>query len=88
MKAILVIEMPKSCRDCKLTYLDTGDDAYFGVNVQRCIFDDADADTDERYYDCPLKSLPQMKWHEEGKENECEEWFKNGWNACLEEIEK
>lgn len=58
MKAILLIdEMPRSCRDCKLTYLDKGDDAYFGVNVQRCIFDDADADTDERYYDCPLKPL-------------------------------
>lgn len=83
MKAILVIDMPKSCRDCKLTYLDTGDDAYFGVNVQRCILDDAEADTDERYYDCPLRPLPhklQADWYTDG--------YKEGFNACLEEIEK
>ena len=85
MKAILVIDMPKSCRDCKLTYLDTGDDAYFGVNVQRCIFDDAEADTDERYYDCPLKPLPEPKEIElEWLEGE----YENGWNDCLKEMEK
>lgn len=38
--------------------------------------------------DCPLKPMPEYKWHEEGKENECEEWYRNGWNECLEEIEK
>lgn len=85
MKAILVLEMPKSCRDCKLTYLDTGDDAYFGVNVQRCIFDDAEADTDERYYDCPLRPLPQKK-ELFGKPtlDKMAEYI--GWNDCLDEI--
>lgn len=34
----------------------------------------------------PLKPLPQKKWHEEGKENECEEWYRNGWNDCIDEI--
>ena len=92
MKAVLVLEMPKSCKDCKLTYLDTGDDAYFGVNVQRCIFDDADADTDERYYDCPLKPMPKEEdiyevGMDEEDTNAKRQWNK-GWNACLEEIEK
>ena len=40
----------------------------------------------ERYVN-KLKPMPQFIWHEEGKENECEEWYKNGWNYCLEEIE-
>lgn len=35
-----------------------------------------------------IKPMPTYDWHEEGKENECEEWYKNGWNDCLEEIEK
>lgn len=34
-----------------------------------------------------LKPMPTYDWHEEGKENECEEWYRNGWNACLDEIE-
>lgn len=33
-----------------------------------------------------LKLMPTYDWHEEGKENECEEWYRNGWNACLDEI--
>lgn len=94
MKAILVIDMPKSCRDCKLTYLDTGDDAYFGVNVQRCIFDDAEADTDERYYDCPLKPLPEAKEIKPIPKGQTHyQWLKNkheiiGWNNCLKEIDE
>ena len=36
--------------------------------------------------DVPMRPLPEKIWHEEGKENECEEWHKNGWNACLDEI--
>lgn len=48
--------MPKSCKECPLTYLDTGDDAYFGVNEKRCIIDDSCVDgmVSERPCDCPL----------------------------------
>lgn len=86
MKAILVIDMPKSCKDCKLTYLDTGDDAYYGSPIQRCIFDGAEVDADERYYDCPLKPMPEKKQH--GEEIDYEYICIDGWNACLEELEK
>lgn len=49
-------KMPKSCKECPLTYLDTGDDAYFGVSERRCIIDDSciDGMVSERAYDCPL----------------------------------
>ena len=36
-KAVLVIDMPNNCEECKLKYLDTGDDAYWGINAERCI---------------------------------------------------
>lgn len=37
-------------------------------------------------YKCDLKPMPEYNWHEEGKENECEEWYRNGWNDCLDAI--
>ena len=49
-------KMPNSCKECPLTYRDTGDDAYFGANERRCVIDDSCVDgmTSERAYDCPL----------------------------------
>lgn len=49
-------KMPHSCKECPLTYLDTGDDAYFGANERRCVLDDSCVDgmVSERAYDCPL----------------------------------
>ena len=59
--AVIVTGMgiPKNCASCDLTYLDTGDDAYFGTNEHRCVVDDSviDCNTSEREYDCPLKSI-------------------------------
>ena len=92
MKAILVIdEMPNTCEECDYcgyAIVGEGEDEYkyrsCGLS-QRYLGEIAEDSKDSL---CPLKPLPQMKWHEEGKENECEEWMKNGWNWCLEEIEK
>ena len=33
-----------------------------------------------------LKPMPEHNWHEEGIEDECLEWYKNGWNDCIDEI--
>ena len=53
--------MPKSCKECNLTYLDSGDDAYFGSAERRCVIDGSCIDgTSERAYDCPLKSTDEM----------------------------
>lgn len=53
---LYINKMPKSCKECPLTYLDTGDDAYFGANERRCVIDDSciDGMVSERAYDCPL----------------------------------
>lgn len=58
-------KMPKSCKECPLTYLDTGDDAYFGANERRCVIDDSciDGMVSERAYDCPLvEAIPKADY--------------------------
>lgn len=90
MKAILVTDMPNTCEDC---HLRLALDRYRCINTKEnrlrwCGDEDGFYTSDTRPSWCPLRPLPQKKWHEEGKENECEEWFKNGWNDCLEEITK
>ena len=58
-------KMPNSCKECPLTYLDTGDDAYFGANERRCIIDDSCVDgiVSERAYDCPLvEAIPKDQY--------------------------
>ena len=65
MVAIKDFEMPKSCKECPLTYLDTGDDAYFGANEKRCVIDDSCVDGmgSERAYDCPLvEAIPKDQY--------------------------
>ena len=81
MKAVLVIDMPKDCWDCHLV------DEWENCNAIKM--------TSERYgvsvkqYDkeraswCPLRPLPhklQADWYTDG--------YKEGFNDCLEEIEK
>ena len=58
-------KMPNSCKECPLTYLDTGDDAYFGANERRCIIDDSCVNgiVSERAYDCPLvEAIPKDQY--------------------------
>ena len=53
------IEMPKSCTVCPLTYLDTGDDPYFGGCERRCVIDNSSVEgmTKKRWDDCPLSEV-------------------------------
>ena len=60
-------KMPKSCKECPLTYLDSGDDAYsyFGAYERRCVIDDSCVDgmVSERAYDCPLvEAIPKSEY--------------------------
>ncbi len=78
-KAILVIDMPKSCEECPM--LNGADE---------CIWQDEDANWDADTWDdlmagCPLKKLPQKK-----PDKAMEKWltFNNGYNACIDEIVK
>ena len=78
-KAILVIDMPKSCEEC--TMLNGADE---------CIWQDEDANWDADTWDdlmagCPLKKLPQKKPYKAMEERFT---FNKGYNACIDEIVK
>ena len=90
-KAVLVLdEMPKSCHACPLTYIDYGDDAYYGANTTRCVIDKDIIPHHGRWDECPLKTLPQKKeetfayWIARGC-NDPESYI-NGWNDAIDEI--
>ena len=58
-------KMPHSCKECPLTYLDTGDDAYFGACERRCVLDGSCVDgmTSERACDCQLvEAIPKAEY--------------------------
>ena len=77
MKSILIIDTPKTCKECRCQMMLV------------CV--PADEDIDE-YVDpnttipnwCPLKSLPQKK----NTDFHPNVVYANGWNDCLEELKK
>lgn len=76
MKAILVVDIDAN---------ELPEDAYANVYVFGKYGEHED-DFVACIGDVPLKPMPTYDWHEEGKENECEEWYKNGWNDCIDAI--
>ena len=79
MKAILVIDMPKTCNDCPMMAWDD-EDNWLGchlTNRQTGVWS-AQAG---RPVDCPLKPMPKQK---DTSFNEAfMQGYKCGWNACL-----
>lgn len=76
MKAILVIDLPKNCAECKLMFLQ-------GIGEGICNA----VDWEERPSWCPLKPLPEPK--DIGYPNDdYDVGFGDGWDACLKEITK
>lgn len=73
MKAVLVIDTPKNCSECKLMYLQ-------GIGESICNA----VDWEERPSWCPLKDLPQKI---EGKREKFMPTYSLGWNDCLDAIE-
>ena len=72
-KAILVIDMPNNCGECKLIHLQG-----FGESICNPV------EWEERPTWCPLKPMPQpKKITREWLEGE----YENGWNDCLEALE-
>ena len=90
MKAILVIDKPESCTSCLL-----------GIYNKKwfCLDTNKDIDICDRYNIpewCPLKPMPQKKeayaesYTDRADEFSCKKHplYAQGWNECLEEIEK
>ena len=82
MKAVLVIDMPENCMECKLEgYAENTGETY-------CIVNDRETGSYEEKPDwCPLKPLPEKK-----QIHQIDPVFlrgaKNGYNACIDEILK
>ena len=84
-KAILVIDMPKNCNWCPLHHyvLDDVLNEWF-VNCQLDTFVDED---EKRPSQCPLRPMPEKNTWDVTENGHVTE-FAEGWNACLEELEK
>lgn len=85
MKAILVIGMPKSCEDCELHGRDMD-----GVYCEVCSEKEYVKHYKLKPSWCPLKPMPERKearLNADGS-NLIAALSENGWNECLEELEK
>ena len=80
MKAILVIDMPKVCGECRASFC--GDVWYcYAGEYRRPLFTE---NIQEKPSWCSLKPLPQKK--PKDNSNELNLGYELGWNACLDEI--
>lgn len=85
MKAVLVVDMPKNCEECKLTYVNTRKDTFC------CCLTDEEIeyrnDKENRDVSCPLRPLPSklvpFGFLDVGNEDGL---YEKGWNNCLDEI--
>lgn len=80
MKAILVIDLPKNCAECKLIHLQ-------GIGESICNA----VDWEERPSWCPLKPMPKRnEYRADTKHEDMDKYstgYADGWNDCLKEIE-
>ena len=86
-KAILVIDMPKNCRECTLAQNKTIplEEAYSCTLTRKWVID---KECDSRPSGCPLKEVPE-KMQVCGKYPQPDgivPSYKIGYNACIDEI--
>ena len=82
-KAVLVIDMPDSCKDCP---------CYKGGNLLRCGVDLSqltDKEIREKPHWCPIRPLPEkrpLQGDVSDLQKMLEEMRAASWNACIDEI--
>lgn len=90
MKAILVIdEMPNCCTACPFFEFinDYEDDCRTRCNVKFGRINEYGTDVRPKW--CPFKTMPMKREPKEEWLNEYHrDEFADGWNACLEELER
>lgn len=84
-KAILVIDMPKSCRECPAgnSMISDREDELCACELIFPFLDEVrcvDEYINSRPDWCPLRELPEKK------QNACTHGFAAGWNACIDAI--
>lgn len=86
-KAILVMDMPKSCDVCDFV---TVDEKVGNMTCTNPLSDEYGCDVTDyigcRAGGCPLKEVPQKAYN--GTTLETSQAYTRGWNACIDEILK
>lgn len=93
-KAVLVMDMPETCKDCSCKYPSYKDYALYDCAITGKTIPIDGGRYGEKPNWCPLRELPEKNpsnpelepgvyYTEKGYEV-----YKNGWNACLDEILK
>ena len=81
-KAILVIDMPESCNECKIRFKDEYSDWCSCLNPEpNGVWKYVNSGTKPEW--CPLKPLPEKKT---GFQHAAEYDYASGWNECIDEI--
>lgn len=85
MKAILVIDMPKSCAECTLRTSLEANYLYCIATLPRLKIDPMTAHLIKEHK-CPLKPMPTRVRHEEGLDSAFNIGWEHGYNACLDDL--
>lgn len=84
-KAILVMDMPKSCRECPLAQNKSIciEESYICSPKRKWV---TDKECESRPDWCPLKEMPQKKICKYHIDEKYMRGVKDGYNTCIEEI--
>lgn len=80
-KAVLIMDMPESCKDCSIRFTDEYSD-YCPCKTQD-VFDYVHTDTKPEW--CPLKEVPRIMDIKKAATMTSLTWCE-GWNACIDKI--
>lgn len=84
-KAVLVMDMPETCKDCSCKYPSYKDYALYDCAITGKTIPIDGGRYGEKPNWCPLRELPEKANHPDYCDNGR---FDKGWNACLDEILK
>lgn len=83
-KAVLVMDMPKTCKDCSCKYPSYKDYALYDCAITGKTVPIDGGRYGEKPYWCPLRELPEKKELYLSINNQ--KGYCDGWNACLDKI--
>lgn len=87
-KAVLVVDMPETCKDCSCKYPSYKDDVLYDCAITGKTIPINGGRYGEKPNWCPLRELPKHK-RTVGAVDEGKKLLLNaGWNDCLDEILK
>ena len=83
-KAMLIIDMPKSCSDCKLKEMAGDFNKMICVPLQKSY--NKFMFTEKRQEQCPLRFVPSKKYHSCYGSGQVEMSDDKIWNKCIDTI--